>query len=112
MDERGEDVSAKQRLYLFNSGDIHRKLGRLAMPPRKLACGDVNPYYKMTASKRLEEIYWSILSRPPSEYERRVVNSLWKRRGGGNRKSRASYGELMRDVAWCPVNTKEFLFRI
>ena len=112
MDERGEDVSAKQRLYLFNSGDIHRKLGRLAMPPRKLACGDVNPYYKMTASKRLEEIYWSILSRPPSEYERRVVNSLWKRRGGGNRKSRASYGELMRDVAWCLVNTKEFLFRI
>jgi hypothetical protein len=110
MDERGSEVTAKQRLYLFNSGDIHRKLGRFAMPQRRLADGNTNPYYKTSPANRLERLYWSVLSRPPSAYERKAVNSLWKRRSGGNRK--AGYGELMRDVAWCLVNTKEFLYRI
>ena len=113
MDERGIDVTAKQRLYLFNSGDIHRKIGRLAMPRWKLADGSINPYYRKTPQpKRVDGIYWRILSRPPSEYERKVVAEAWSRRSDGGKNRKASHGEMMRDVAWSLINTKEFLFRI
>lgn len=113
MDERGSDVTAKQRLYLFNSGDIHRKIGRLAMPRWKLADGSINPYYRKTPQpKRVDGIYWRILSRPPSEYERKVVAEAWSRRSDGGKNRKASHGEMMRDVAWSLINTKEFLFRI
>ena len=113
MDERGSDVTAKQRLYLFNSGDIHRKIGRLAIPRWKLADGSINPYYRKTPQpKRVDGIYWRILSRPPSGYERKVVAEAWSRRSDGGKNRKASHGEMMRDVAWSLINTKEFLFRI
>lgn len=113
MDERGSDVTAKQRLYLFNSGNIHRNMGRLAIPQWKMADGSINPYYKNTPiPKRADGIYWRILSRPPSEYERKVIANLWRKRSNGGKNRRANHGELMRDVAWCLINTKEFLFRI
>ena len=110
MDERGSGVTSKQRLYLFNSGDIHRKLTRLAMPRWKLDDGSVNPYHRQPEAKRLEDVFWRLLSRPPSRHERAVVSDEWKKRRVRNRKAR--YGELMRDVAWSIVNTKEFMFRI
>ena len=113
MDERGGDVTAKQRLYLFNSGDIHRKLGRLAIPQWKLADGSVNPYYRKTPpSKRIDGIYWRILSRAPSSYERKVIAELWSKRSNGGKNRKANHGEMMRDVAWSLINTKEFIFRI
>jgi hypothetical protein len=40
------------------------------------------------------------------------VIDLWKSRGGGKKGSKARSGDLLRDVAWCLFNTKEFLFRI
>ena len=110
MDERGSDVTSKQRLYLFNSGDIHRKLTQLAIPRWKMDDGSINPYYRQPQSKRLEDVYWRLLSRPPSPHERAVVAEEWKERRGRDRKAR--YSELMRDVAWSLVNTKEFIFRI
>jgi hypothetical protein len=113
MDERGGDVTAKQRLYLFNSGDIHRKLGRLAIPQWKLADGSVNPYYRKTPpSKRIDGIYWRILSRAPSSHERKVIADLWSKRSNGGKNRKANHGEMMRDVAWSLINTKEFIFRI
>ena len=113
MDERGGDVTAKQRLYLFNSGDIHRKLGRLAIPQWKLADGSVNPYYRKTPpSKRIDGIYWRILSRAPSSHERKVIAELWSKRSNGGKNRKANHGEMMRDVAWSLINTKEFIFRI
>ena len=113
MDERGGDVTAKQRLYLFNSGDIHRKLGRLAIPQWKLADGSVNPYYRKTPPpKRIDGIYWRILSRAPSSHERKVIAELWSKRSNGGKNRKANHGEMMRDVAWSLINTKEFIFRI
>ena len=43
--------------------------------------------------------------------ERQTVMDEWKRRGGGKNKN-ARFIDLMRDVAWCLINTKEFIYRI
>jgi hypothetical protein len=112
MDERGRDVTAKQRLYLFNSADIHRKIGKAVIPPWKKPDGTVDAWYQLPQPKRVEEVYWRMLSRSPSKEERKVIDTLWRRRRGDGKKPKASYSEMLRDVAWCLINTKEFIFRV
>lgn len=112
MNERGRDVTAKQRLYLFNSADIHRKIGKAVIPPWKKPDGTVDAWYQLPQPKRVEEVYWRILSRAPSKEERKVIDTLWRRRRGDGKKPKASYSEMLRDVAWCLINTKEFIFRV
>ena len=43
--------------------------------------------------------------------ERKAVMEEWAARGGGKKKNVRAF-DLMRDVAWCLVNTKEFIYRI
>ena len=112
MEERGGGVTAKQRLYLFNSADIHRKIGKAVIPQWKRPDGTVNAWYRLPQPKRVEEVYWRMLSRAPSKEERKVIDTLWRRRRGDGKKPKASYGEMLRDVAWCLINTKEFIFRV
>lgn len=111
MGERMGDVTSKQRLYLFNSGDVHRKLGRAAIPQWRMPDGRMNPFYKRPVAKRIEHLYWMFLSRPPSKREHAVIADLWKKRSNGGKNRKANHGEVMRDVAWCIVNSKEFLYR-
>lgn len=96
--ERNDDVSAKQRLYLFNSGSLHQQLGRIVAPGIE----------KRPFPERVDDLYWRILSRPPTPRERQLIVGVWQRR----RRQLGKPFEMLRDVAWCLVNTKEFLFRI
>ena len=111
MDERRDEITSKQRLYLFNSCDVHRKLGAAAIERWKLPDGNVNPYYKKPIPERIADLYWRFLSRAPSKHEQSVIAALWSKRSSGGRNRKASHGEVMRDVAWCIVNSKEFLYR-
>ena len=70
-----------------------------------------NPLSKLPLPKRVDDLYWRVLSRAPTADERRQVMDLWRRRGGGKKKGVKSF-DLLRDVAWCLFNTKEFLFRV
>ena len=106
-DERKSAVTAKQRLYLFNSGRLHNLLGRVVMP----GGWKNNPLSKLPLPKRVDDLYWRVLGREPTEEERRHVMDLWKRRGGGKKKGAKPF-DLLRDVAWCLFNTKEFLYRV
>ena len=76
MDERRDDTTSKQRLYLFNSGDIHRKLGRAVIQPWKLPDGSINPFYKRPVARRIDDLYWKFLSRAPSKREHSVIADL------------------------------------
>lgn len=111
MEERGREITSKQRLYLFNSGNVHGKLGHLAIPKWRLADGTINPHYRLPLIKRVDSLYWTLLSRAPSERERAVVAEAWRKRSRNGKDRKASSGEMMRDVAWCLVNSKEFLYR-
>ena len=106
-DERRSEVTPKQRLYLFNSGRLHGLLGRVVMP----GGWKDNPLSRLPLPKRVDDLYWRVLSRAPAKEELQHVMDLWKRRGGGKKKGAKSF-DLLRDVAWCLFNTKEFLFRI
>ena len=106
-DERKSAVTAKQRLYLFNSGRLHNLLGRVVMP----GGWKDNPLSKLPLPQRVDDLYWRVLGREPTEVERRHVMALWKRRGGGRKKGPKPF-DLLRDIAWCLFNTKEFLYRI
>ena len=106
--ERSSDVTSKQRLYLFNSGRLHGLLGRVVMP----GGWKDNPLSKLPLPKRVDDLYLRVLSREPTEDERKIVMDLWKRRGGGKKGSKAKPYDLLRDLAWCLFNTKEFLFRV
>ena len=106
--ERSGDVTSKQRLYLFNSGRLHNLLGRVVLP----GGWKDNPLSKLPLSKRIDDIYLRVLSREPTEGERKAVMDLWKRRGGGKKGSKAKPYDLLRDLVWCLFNTKEFLFRV
>ena len=108
IDERGQDVTAKQRLHLFNSTRLHGQISRIVAPP-KLPDGQPHPIYRLPFPKRVSDLYWRILARSATPRERELIVGLWQKRGGGKKNYKSS--NLLRDVAWCLVNSKEFLFR-
>lgn len=105
LEERGQEVTAKQRLYLFNSGRLHQQLGRIAAPPGRLPDGSPNPLYRLPFPKRIDDLYWRLLARGATARERQLLVGI-------RRKRNMRPFELLRDVAWCLVNSKEFIFRI
>ena len=87
LSERDNRVTAKQRLYLFNSGALY---GRLSGIWNRLGGS------KMNKSDWSNIYYRLFLCRDVSPAERKVI-----------RAAKLS----PRDLAWCLVNTREFLYR-
>ena len=76
VDERSNRVTAKQRLFLFNSGLLERKLAQ--------------------KKGSAEELYWQFFGRAPTKEERRIIRSRKVPK---------------RELAWCLMNAREFLYR-
>lgn len=100
--ERGNDVTAKQRLYLFNSGRLARQIDSLVKAGGKKTDGGKAPGFQ----ERIEDLYWRIFSRAPTAREIGFFKDERKKRG------KRGAADIPRELAWCLVNTKEFLFRI
>ena len=88
LSERRNDITAKQRLYLYNSGRLANGMGRLLGSGR---------FRALKRSDKIKELYFLFLSRPPTSAETNLIeeNQL-----------------VMRDVAWLLLNSREFLYRI
>ena len=86
-------------------------MGQIAAPPGKLPDGTPNPVYQLPLPKRIDDIYWRMLAREPTPHERQLILGIWQKRGGGKKRNVRPF-DLLRDVAWCLINTKEFIFRI
>ncbi len=95
--ERNNRVTAAQRLHLLNSTHVRRKIeqgpGIQALIRAKSAPGEV-----------IDNIYYTILSRKPTDQERQVVVNYAKAPGMDARSAAL-------DLAWALVNSAEFLHR-
>jgi hypothetical protein len=94
--ERNNNPSAAQRLHLLNSSHIQRKIEQGPVT-RALALS------KKSTQEIIDEIYLTILSRFPTENERKAVEAYAK--------SAASRRDAAVDLAWSLVNSAEFLYR-
>ena len=98
--ERHNDVTTKQRLYLFNSGKLYARLGSLA---------ERKSFRSRPFRDLVDEFYWRILGRAPAPFE---VDALQAYRKKVEAKVPRERRHLPKDVCWCLINSKEFLFRI
>ena len=94
-DERNDRINAKQRLFLFNSGALFRKL--LNIPRR----GELR---KLPFARRIDAFYWLFYSRPAEAEEKEILMRYMKKTG---KKQAAVENDLM----WTLVNSAEFLHR-
>ena len=97
LSERNNEVTEKQRLYLFNSGRLFNLLGRIV---------DGKEYRKQTIAEMVQDLYWRFYSRAPSAEERTAVLAHFNALPKGPEKWR-----FPRDLAWCLLNSREFLYQ-
>lgn len=90
--ERNNRITANQRLHLLNSTHIQRKLEQGPRMPALLR-----------AAKPVDELYLTILSRPPTDDERLTITEYLR-----DQPDRRRAGQ---DVAWALLNSTEFLYR-
>ena len=89
MEERKNEITKKQRLYLYNSASLWSALNRFEKDERFAA---------MKHAAQVEELFMRFLSRPPSKEELALIDPK------GNARAR--------DIGWYLVNSYEFLYRI
>jgi hypothetical protein len=94
--ERNNTVTPAQRLHIFNSSHIQDKI-RNGPALKKLATAGKQP------EKLLEDLYLTILSRYPTEQEKRTFAQ--------RPASKDRAGDLFQDIVWSLFNTSEFLMK-
>lgn len=92
--ERDNTINAAQRLHLLNSAHVLRKLERGSAMRALLRPGGRG------ADAPLDRLYLAILSRRPSDAERRF-----------HEEAAAARREVWEDLAWALINSAEFLHR-
>ena len=89
LEERNNAITAKQRLYLYNSSKLWRDLGRMVGRAE---------FKALSHKDQIVDLYMRFLSRPP------VKDELFYLDQKNNINAR--------DVAWYILNSREFLYRI
>ncbi len=98
LDERHNDITAKQRLYLFNSGRLYGSLARLVNARKD--------FRRRPLRRQVDSLYWRILSRPPTAGETERLMQRFQSLPKGRER-----GAFPVDLAWALVNTREFLYQ-
>lgn len=94
--ERNNAVSAKQMLYLYNSGDVYRRLNRLFADPE---LRDAPP------PEKADILYWRFYGRPTTLAEHRGFLDAYK-----SVKQPKLRWRSFKDLAWSLLSSKEFLY--
>lgn len=94
--ERGDAPSISQALHLLNSPEISEKLQHRHGRVRQLARSDLSP------EQIVEELYLTTLSRFPTDEESLLMTAAFQKS--------EDRVEVVEDLMWTLLNTKEFLF--
>ena len=97
LSERHNEVTAKQRLYLFNSGRLFNLLGRIV---------DGREYRQQSQADIIRDLYWRFYSRAPEKAEVARLLAHFDALPKGPERWR-----FPRDLAWCLLNSREFLYQ-
>ena len=89
LEERKNEITAKQRLYLYNSSKLWRDLTRLTQD---------KAFSSKPHDAQVEELYLKFLARSPVKDELEIIDPNGK-------------GDV-RSIAWHLMNSFEFLYRI
>lgn len=89
LEERKNNITPKQRLYLYNSSKLWRDLGRMVSQ---------EDFKALSSAEQIKNLYMRFLSRPPVKDELFFFDQKNKVNA--------------RDVAWYLLNSREFLYRI
>lgn len=94
--ERNDDITAKQRLFLFNSGMLYSRINRI---PRRADMKGLRP------EKMVERIYWLFYSRGPTADEVEIIRKAL------NKLSPQERWRMAANLVWILLNTEEFLYQ-
>ena len=94
--ERNNRVTSSQRLHLLNSTQVRRKIEQ-GPKIQGLLRAKGNP------REVIDNLYFTILSRPPTDQERQIVGDYAKAPGMDGKTAAL-------DLAWALVNSAEFLY--
>lgn len=95
--ERNNRSTAAQRLHFLNSSHVQRKIEQSRMV-QTLAQAKGPP------NEIINGLYLAVLSRFPTEEERKIVTSQFQAKGARSR-------DVAVDVTWALLNSAEFLYR-
>jgi hypothetical protein len=90
------EATISQALFFLNGNALNQAV-KAALRPKKNAAPETDP------ARRLEELYLSILSRPPSARESELLLKRIQAKGGSS--------EAYEDVVWALLNSTEFVTR-
>ena len=96
MAERNNMINAKQRLFLYNSGALYRRVCQIT---RRIE------FQRLSFMAKVDILYWMFYSRPPTLRERALIEKRYNERS-----AKVRWG-MQNDLAWILVNSAEFLHR-
>jgi hypothetical protein len=96
--ERNNQLSDAQSLHLLNSTHIQKKIETSTRLQRLITNSKGN------RTVLVNNLYLDIMSRFPTQAEQAEVEKYFKTSGLGPR-------QVVNDIAWALINTKEFLYR-
>jgi hypothetical protein len=95
LTERNNTISAKQMLFLYNSGDLYRRVSTIVK---------LGSMKRLNAEQQVERAYWLFYSRPVLATEKKRILEVSLKVEGKNR------WRIYQDVGWQLLNSKEFLY--
>lgn len=96
MAERNNTINAKQRLFLYNSGALYRRVSQIMRRTE---------FSRLSFLGKVDMLYWMFYSRPPTFRERNIIEKRYNARA-----AKLRWG-MQNDLAWILVNSAEFLHR-
>ena len=95
-EERNDHINAKQRLFLFNSGALYRRLMQI---PRR------EEFRNQPFDKQIDRCFWLFYARPATREEKKILLTRY------NSLPRKARWKCINDLLWTLVNSAEFLYR-